>query len=122
MFFSHWEAVFLCKAAFQLVSPSRCWWMGFFITQVQTFAFPLLNFSVLVFSVLQLVNVPLRGDTTIWSTNHFSQFCILSKLTRVAHYSVMEKIKTNQKFQLLQCLEYCFVVKRGELDSVILGM
>lgn len=94
MFFSQCEAVFLCKAAFQLLSPRQCGWMGVFLTQAQIFTFPLLKCSGFVSSFLQLANIPLNGDTTVWSTNCSPPFCIFSKLIQVTHFSMMERNKT----------------------------
>lgn len=54
---------------------------------------------------LQYVEVPLKGSTTLWSINHASKFCIISKLSKGALPSPRSLMKTLNSTE--PCIDPC---------------
>ena len=74
--------VLFCQAAFQLDNAQHMQMPVVVPSQVQDFALaPVKHHEVPVGPFLQPVEVPLDDSTAPWPISHFSQFCVICKLT-----------------------------------------
>ncbi|KAK4823457.1 hypothetical protein QYF61_002293 [Mycteria americana] len=88
------------RGAFQPVSPHCVLVPGVIPPQGQHFAFPLVELRDS--SVLQAVEVPLDGSTTIWRISHSSQVCIVCEFTADAPCLIVEVINEDVEQHWLQ--------------------